>query len=122
MADTNVTVEACSWEYDNLQKILTVSTSVHPSNFKVLKNGDCVPDISGFQYQDSIEKFVKKNVDNGSIKLKENEAIYIFELGNENLSSSGADFQDLVVLISVNGVEPPESALYTKYKKNYIKC
>jgi hypothetical protein len=109
-AGTPVTVEACSWEYNNPKQILTVNTSTNSPNLKVLKNGDPVPDIPGFQGQDSIEDFVTDYIENGSIKLKENEAIYLFELGNTNLNSVGADFQDLVILISVNGADTPQSA------------
>ncbi|AKB44196.1 type IV pilin [Methanosarcina vacuolata] len=117
-ADTPVMVEACSWEYFweyfweyKPKQILTVNTSTLPLNVKVLKNGDPVPDIPGFQGQDSIEDFVKGYIENGSIKLKENEAIYIFELGNTDLDSSGADFQDLVILVSVNGEDASKSAI-----------
>ncbi|WP_054864445.1 hypothetical protein [Methanosarcina barkeri] len=113
-ADTPVTVEACSWEYfwnHKSKQILTVSTSTNSSNLKVLMNEDRVSDIPGFHGQDSIEDFVKGYIENGSIKLKENEAIYIFELGNTNLDSSGADFQDLVILVSVNGVETSQSTV-----------
>jgi FlaG/FlaF family flagellin (archaellin) len=111
---TSVTVEACSWKYDTdheLKKHLIVNTSTLPLNVKVLTNGDPVPDISGFQGQDSVEDFVKGYIENGSIKLKENEAIYIFELGNTDLDSSGADFQDLVILVSVNGADASKSAI-----------
>jgi hypothetical protein len=110
-ANTPVTVEACSWEYNKQNKILEVSTSNYPSNLKVLKNGDSVPDIPGFKDQKSIEYFVKDYIKNGSIRLKENEAIYLFELGNTNLKSSGADFQDLVILISVNAADTPQSVV-----------
>lgn len=113
-ADTNVTIEARSWEYDKRDEILTVSTSTHSSNLKVLKNGDRVPNIPGFQDQDSIEDFIIDYIDNGSIKLKENEAIYLFELGNTNLNSSGADFQDLVILVSVNGTDTLQSAVVSQ--------
>lgn len=130
-ADMNVTVEACSWEYvgsnnkhnnwnnqnnqnnqNNIpEKILEVNTSTNPSNLKVLTNGDAVPNIPGFQGQDSIEDFVTDYIENGSIKLKENEAIYLFELGNTNPNSDGADFQDLVILISVNEADTPQAAV-----------
>lgn len=132
-ADTNVTVEACSWEYyepNNNQtyalshesnrgsnnepnnepvQILTVNTSTSPSNLTVLTNGDAVPNIHGFQGQDSIEDFVKDYIENGSLNLKENEAIYIFELGNKILKTNGADFQDLVLLVSLNGADSSKS-------------
>ncbi len=35
------------------------------------------------------------------MSLDENQAIYLFELGTTNLTSSAADFQDLVVLITL---------------------
>jgi len=111
---TSVAVEACSWKYDTdhkLKKHLIVSTSTLPLNLKVLTNGDPVPDIPGFQGQNSIEDFVKGYIENGSIKLKENEAIYLFELGNKDLTSTGADFQDLVILVSVNGADATQSAV-----------
>lgn len=127
-ADTPVTVEACSWEYvepNNNQnnwnnwnnqnnipgKILEVSTSTNSPNLKVLKNGDDVPNIPGFRGQDSIEDFVKEYIENGSIKLKENEVIYLFELSNKNLNTYGVDFQDLVLLVSVNGEDASKSAI-----------
>jgi hypothetical protein len=113
-ADTPVTVGACCWEYNKLKKILTVSTSTNSPNLKVLTNGDPVPDIPGFGDQDSIEDFVTDDNKNGSIKLKENEAIYLFELGNKNLNSAGADFQDPVILISINGADAPQSAVVSQ--------
>lgn len=111
---TSVTVEACSWKYDTyheLKKHLIVNTSTLPLNVKVLTNGDPVPDIPGFKDQKSIEDFIKGYIENGSIKLKENEAIYLFELGNTDLTSTGADFQDLVLLVSVNGEDASKSAI-----------
>jgi len=111
---TSVAVEACSWKYDTdheLKKHLIINTSTLPLNVKVLTNGDPVPAIPGFQGQNSIEDFVKGYIENDSIKLKENEAIYIFELGNTDLDSSGADFQDLVILVSVSGEDASKSAI-----------
>ena len=70
---------------------------------KVLRDGDPVPDISGYNNQSSIEDFVKDyiNTDSNTMKLGKNEAIYLFELGTTNMGSSAADFQDLVVLVSL---------------------
>jgi hypothetical protein len=113
-ANTSVMVEACSWEYNQAKKILEVGTSTNSPNLKVLKNGNPVPDIPGFQGQDSIENFVKDYIENGRIKLKENEAIYLFELGNTDLKSAGADFQDLVILISIKGADIPQSEVVSQ--------
>jgi hypothetical protein len=113
-----VRIEACSWlknrgdsmSNSGWSKSITVNTLANPSNLKVLKNGDPVPGIPAFDNQASIKDIVKDYIENGSIKLKENEAIYLFELGTTDLGSSAADFQDLVVLISVKGADTPQPA------------
>ncbi len=67
-----------------------------------LRNGDAVPNISGYLGQSSIEDFVAPYIgDDGRIELADNQVIYLFELGTRNLSSSAADFQDLVVLVTL---------------------
>lgn len=71
------------------------------SNLNVLRNGDSVPKIPGAMGQDSIEDYLQDYVEDGKIVLEENEAIFLFELGTTNLSSSVADFQDLVVLMTI---------------------
>lgn len=70
---------------------------------KVLRNGDPVPDIEGYLDQDGVEDFIKDYIDPATNKMKlgVNDAIFLFELGTTNMSSSAADFQDLVVLVSL---------------------
>ncbi len=69
----------------------------------VLRNGDPVPEIDPFLNQSSITEFVIDYIDQttNTMKLDENQAIYLFELGTTNLTSSVADFQDLVVLVTL---------------------
>ena len=45
--------------------------------------------------------FLQKYVENGKVKIAENEAIYLFELGTTNKKSSAFDLQDNVVLATV---------------------
>ncbi|MDJ0730474.1 MAG: hypothetical protein QNJ33_10840 [Crocosphaera sp.] len=71
------------------------------SQVKVLVNGDPVPDILPFANQNQIESFAQKYIENGKIKIRDNEAIYLFELGSENKNSSAFDLQDNVVLATV---------------------
>jgi len=68
-----------------------------------LQNGDAVPDVSGFANQASVADFVADYVDTdtGTVTLPGNQVIYLFELATVDLDSSAADFQDLVVLLSV---------------------
>ncbi|MGB3856659.1 MAG: hypothetical protein WBL13_09305 [Methanosarcina flavescens] len=110
-AGTPINIAACSWVKQNNRwsKSITVDTSSNPSNLIVLKNGDSVPNIPGFNNQVSIKDIVTDYIENGRIKLKENEAIYLFELGTKKLNDKAADFQDLVILVSINGVDTSQS-------------
>lgn len=69
-------------------------------NIVILRDGDPVPDTPGFLGQDGIADMVDGYVDGDKISLGENEAIVLFELGTNNMSSSAADFQDAVILVS----------------------
>ncbi|WP_440948352.1 hypothetical protein ACSAZL_09060 [Methanosarcina sp. T3] len=115
--DTPVTVKACSWRKygSSRSKLLEVSSSGNSPNMKVLKNGDSVPPIQGFADQASMEEFVSSYIEDGKMKLGENEAIYFFELGTTDLSSSGADFQDLVVLVSLEFANETEETNVQQY-------
>lgn len=94
---------------------LTVSSSRRSKNLKVLRDGDGVPNLSGFGGQASAASFLKPYIQNGRIKLNKNQAIFLFELGTTNLRSAAADFQDLVVLVTMeainNPVTPAEAAV-----------
>jgi len=74
---------------------------------KVLRDGDPVPDISGFEDQADAVHFVQNYIDpdTNTMHLDENQSIYLFELGTTRLTSSAADFQDLVVLVTL-GTSP----------------
>ncbi|GBF79358.1 PilW family protein [Aphanothece sacrum] len=71
---------------------------------KVLVNGDPIPNIRPFANQNTIEFFLQKYIENGKIKIADNQVIYLFELGTTNQSSSAFDLQDNVVLATVNPV------------------
>ena len=70
-----------------------------------LRDGDKVPNTPGFSGQASISTYVKNYVDTktNTMKLASNEVIWLFELGTDDLKSTAADFQDVVVLISLAG-------------------
>jgi len=69
----------------------------------VLRDGDSVPNIPGFQNQTNLATFVAPfvNVATQKVVLQENQAIYLFELGTTNLNSASADFQDLVIMVTL---------------------
>jgi len=78
------------------------SESARP-NVLILKNGDVIPDVGSFWDQDPIADFIRDFIDpvTHTVLLDNNEAIFFFELGTTNLSDPAADFQDLVVLVTL---------------------
>ena len=77
-------------------------SSEDSGNITILKNGDATPTTEGFLGQDGVADIVGDYVEDGKMVLDENQAIVLFELGTSNISSSAADFQDAVVLITVS--------------------
>ncbi|MCA9295520.1 MAG: fibro-slime domain-containing protein [Phycisphaerales bacterium] len=69
---------------------------------KMLRNGDPVPDIDGMDDQSSVMSYVVDYLDSSTntMTMGENQVIMLFELGTDDLTSTAADFQDLVVLIT----------------------
>jgi PKD repeat protein len=110
-AGTPVTISGKSWDHvsygldysldSSWKQYMEVYTTGNSPNLIVLKNGDAVPNKPGYLGQADLAAFVAPYVKNGKISLQANEAIFLFELGTTNIYSAAADFQDLVVLMSV---------------------
>lgn len=67
----------------------------------VLRDGDTPPNLGAFGGQSSAASYVSPYLDaNGKIDISDNQAIFLYELGNSQ-SGSAADFQDVVVLVSL---------------------
>jgi hypothetical protein len=111
-AGASISVRATSWlkkksSYSGKSKnhwyeYLSIDSHSGDDNVMVLRDGDSVPDIDPFMDQADIGAFVKDYVEDGKVKLESNQAIFLFELGTTSLSSSAADFQDLVVLVTLS--------------------
>jgi len=112
-ADSPISITGTSWaKIDNqstgdLESDWAMHMSVNSlgksSTVKVLRNGDPVPDIPGFRNQNSLAAYIAEYTDTttNTISLDKNQAIYLFELGTTDLASAAADFQDLVMLVSL---------------------
>jgi hypothetical protein len=88
----------------------------------VLRDGDQPPNIAGFGDQDSASSYVGPYLDDdGNISLSDNEAIYLFELGNSQTGSS-ADFQDVVVLVTLQTERVSASVEKTTSGESVIVC
>ena len=110
-AGTPITISGQSWIWKSTppstlnsgwKSYMVVSSTSNSPNLKVLRNGDEVPKIPGLNPQPPVEMYIKDYVKDGKIVLKENEAIFLFELGTKDLHSTAADFQDLVILMTVD--------------------
>ncbi len=113
-AGTSVSVIGRSWikkkswysgsKNSHWQSYMTVDGSNSDTQqLIVLRNGDDVPDIDGFMEQNNLVDFIQDYIDTetNTIVLDENQAIFLYELGTTNMSSSAADFQDLVALVTL---------------------
>lgn len=110
---TPITVTAQSWtdQGGSWSSHMTVNSSTNTPQLITLRNGDPAPDLDGFKNQAAAAAFVADYIDTNTntMVLGPNQGIYLFELGTTSLNSSAADFQDLVVLVTL-GKDPAELA------------
>ncbi|MFW6158741.1 MAG: pilus assembly FimT family protein [Planctomycetota bacterium] len=79
----------------------TYKSTVDRRQCLVLVNGDEPPEFDPFDNQPEITEFCGSVMDpsTGRITIEPHQALILFELGTTNMSSSAADFQDLVMLV-----------------------
>ena len=127
-AGTEINIGAKAWVktnsgYDGSQNShwtthMAVDSTQSTNNIITLRNGDPVPQISGFLNQADVPDYLNDYIDhaNDTMLLGESQAIYLFELGStvtvDPVASPGSlsaaqDFQDLVVLVTM-APEPQE--------------
>lgn len=108
--DPSETIEltASSWSTSGSLHLERNSHDESPA-VKVLRDGDAVPDLRGYESQADAVHFIQQYIDpdTNTMHLDVNQAIYLFELGTTDMSSSMADFQDVVVLVTL-GKSPEE--------------
>jgi fibro-slime domain-containing protein len=109
---SSVTIKARSWMKKNSSHSGTsnghwetayeVDSEDESPFVKMLRDGDPVPSIDGMDDQSSVVSYVVDYLDSSTdtMTMGDNQVIMLFELGTDDLSSSAADFQDLVVLIT----------------------
>jgi hypothetical protein len=81
--------------------LATNSRNIFNSRVRLLTDGSDVPDLMAFKEQNSVAPYLQKYLDRGKIKLADNEAIYLFELGQKNANKPGFDLQDNAIKISL---------------------
>lgn len=105
-AGTSITVQGQSWKPSgsSATSYMTVDSATTTKNVKVFRNGDTAPNITPVAGQTSAKDFLKPYINSttNKITLQPNQIIYLYELYATDLTSSAADFQDLVVLVTLN--------------------
>ncbi|MCP3904724.1 MAG: fibro-slime domain-containing protein [Planctomycetes bacterium] len=104
-AGTPITVLGRSWDgfSGSCSERMTIDTSTESPNVLILRDGDALPDIDPFGNQATILDFLSAYVDADAdvVTIADNQAIYLFEVGTTDLNDATADFQDLVVLVTL---------------------
>ncbi len=102
-AGEGVAVEASSYipRRRGFSRHITASSALQSDFVIALRDGDPLPEIRGFSGQANVVEFLVNYIENGKIRLHENQVIYLFELGTSNLNSAAADFQDLVMIVTL---------------------
>ena len=105
-AGTAITVSGRSWIDDTTIR-LTADSGVNSQQVIVLRDGDPVPAIDPFPGQDPLDVYIADYVDaaTNTISLLENQVIYLYELYTTDMNADAADFQDMIVLLSLGGTE-----------------
>lgn len=82
--------------------------SKNTTQVKTLTNGMQAPPLQGFGGQKPVMSFLQPYLNaQGKVVLEPQQVIQLYELGTTNMSSSAADFQDLVVLFTISDTPPP---------------
>lgn len=103
---SHITVAGRSW--DSTSERLNVDSDDNSPLVMVLRDGDTVPDINPYGDQLSIGEYISDHVDaaTNTVTIGNNQVIYLYELYTTDLTSAYADFQDMVVLVSLEPVIP----------------
>jgi hypothetical protein len=100
-SDTSIHFEGTSYNPWYGTEYLSVSTEESSPMIIALKNGDSVPEMTPVGQQPNIDEFLSDYIDaEGNVTIGQRDVIYLFELGTGNPSSSSADFQDAVLLVT----------------------
>ncbi len=99
---TPLTVDARCWSIGG-GETMRVNSASGGKQVQALRNGDSAPNVAGFSGQVSAKDMLSNYIDpdTNKITLRNNQVIYLFELGSTDTDSSAFDMQDLVVLVDL---------------------
>ncbi|MBX9853088.1 MAG: hypothetical protein K2X86_15200, partial [Cytophagaceae bacterium] len=108
-ANTAISVKTKSFNPKTGTLLYERNSANNDAFVRVLRNGDAVPQITGFAGQADVESYLQGYFVNGKVTLEANQAIYLFELGTNNTTSKSYDMQDCVVLVTIDPAECPKT-------------
>ncbi len=85
---------------DNYQMTVD-STDIEPQAY-ALVNGDTPPSYLPYDNQAAIEDFLEGYLEDGKVKIADNQTIFLYELGTTDTGDAAFDVQDNVVLVTVD--------------------
>lgn len=99
---TRINVAGQSWK-GSWETRLRAESIVDSQQVIVLRDGDPVPDIDPYGDQQPLAVYIADYVDeaNNTIDLEPYQVIYLYELYTTDMNAATADFQDMVVLLSL---------------------
>ncbi|GAB7093493.1 hypothetical protein JCM30237_06450 [Halolamina litorea] len=106
----------CSFFFGCTTSWVRVSSTDNTDNVRVYRDGDDAPDFGGADEQQSAAAYVDPYVENGSISLRDNQAIYLFDFNDDN-----HDYQDAVVLVSFF-TQQDRPGVYESRERNVVLC
>lgn len=78
----------------------TTSESENSEYLIVLRDGDPVPNYDAGSGQQDVATYAEPFIENGSVSLDDNQALYLFDFNRQGPNHETADYQDAIVLVS----------------------
>lgn len=78
----------------------TTSATENSEYLVVLRDGDPVPNYDAGSGQQDVAAYAEPFIENGTVSLDDNQAIYLFDFNRQGPNHETADYQDAVVLVS----------------------
>lgn len=100
----------------------TTSESENAEYLEVLRDGDPAPNYEADSGQQDVAAYADPFIDNGTIDLDDNQAIYLFDFNRQGTDDDTADYQDAVVLVSFFTQETETVTVHNDRNQQVVVC
>lgn len=100
-AGSAVTIAARSWHSEKNAVKVYADSALPLNQVQVLRDGDPLPAVESFANPASLPTYLSKHIKDNHLSLHANQVIYLYELSTLDLNSPDADFQDLILLVTL---------------------